>query len=83
MPNLDVLLKIEIPQGALNPVVLRFKRCDVNGERIVDELNSLSFYASFETRRPNINNCDYTMRNANKILIKDPTKSNKDMKEFT
>ena len=82
LPNLDVHLKIEIPEGAANPIVLRFKRCDVNGDKMDGGVGGISFYGSYESRFPNINTAEYTLRNVSKVLIYDPTKG-KDVKEFT
>lgn len=58
LPNLEVLLKIEIPEGAANPIVLRFKRCDINGEKMDGGVGGISFYGSYTSRSPNINSAE-------------------------
>jgi len=82
LPNLEVLLKIEIPEGAANPIVLRFKRCDANGDRLDGGVGGVSFYGSYESRSPNISCNEYSCRNVKRVLIKDPTKG-REVKEFT
>lgn len=80
LPDLDVLLKIEIPEGATNPIVLRFKRTDMNGDAVEGGVAGVSFYGSFTSRSPTITNSEYNLRNVSKVLIKEPSKEN--AKEF-
>jgi len=81
LPNFNLPLVVEIPNGVSSPIVLKFKRVDEHGNAIDGKIENISFYGSFHCKEPNINDNDYNVKNPTRLLIKEP--SNSRSKHFT